>query len=254
MDWSKAKSIFILSFLALNLMLGYELWIGKWNVLGDSKQTSADAAQELERILATRGIRITATIPKDTPKMREITLKWVEGQSNGQRVLLSEPIKTNLFVSRSSLKEISSQAIPNIESYAYDPATSRNGRIMMNQLVGTYPLFDVNLELFVHNGEVNGYRQAYVEADMSTEGKEEKKVISAHTVLRTLAEKYMQDGAVVTDVRLGYHGQFFESEQWTTLPTFPTWRVALESGDIYYVQGFRGDVETAEATRPGVGR
>lgn len=245
MDWSRAKSIFILSFLALNLLLGYELWIGKWNVIGDSKQTSADIAQELDRIMISRGIKLAAEVPKDTPKMREIAVRRVDGDSYGRKITLSEPIRYNLFLSKGSLKDLGNRAIPKIESYAYDQVTSKEGSFMMNQLVGDYPLFDVNLELFVTNGEVNGYRQSYVEVEADSDNKEEKKVISAYTVLRTLAEKYLQDGAVVSDIRLGYHGQFFETEQWTTLPTFPTWRVALENGDIYYVQGFRGDVETA---------
>lgn len=248
MDWSRAKSIFILSFLALNLLLGYELWIGKWNVIGDSKQASADIAQELDRIMVSRGIKMTAVVPKETPKMREITVKWVDDENYGKKINLAEPIRYNLFLSKGSLKDLGNRAIPKIESYSYDRVTSKDGLFMMNQLVGDYPLFDVNLELFVTNGVVTGYRQAYVEVDSGSEGKEEKKVISAHTVLRTLAEKYLQNGAVVTDIRLGYHGQFFETEQWSTLPTFPTWRVALENGDIYYVQGFRGDVETAART------
>ncbi|RKN85979.1 two-component system regulatory protein YycI [Paenibacillus ginsengarvi] len=246
MDWSRAKSIFIVAFLGLNLLLGYELWVGKWNIIGDSKQTSADIAQELDRIMIARGIKMTAAVPKDTPKMREITVKWVDGESYGRKVMLPEPIKYNLFLSKGSLKDLSSKAIPKIESYAYDRVTSKDGLFMMNQLVGEYPLFDINLELFMNNGEVNGYRQSFVEVDAESEGKEEKKVISAYTVLRTLAEKYLQNGAVISDIRLGYHGQFFETEQWSTLPAFPTWRVALENGDIYYVQGFRGDVETAE--------
>ncbi|MEF3305326.1 two-component system regulatory protein YycI [Paenibacillus sp. GYB003] len=246
MDWSKAKSIFIVSFLALNLLLGYELWIGKWNIVGDSKQASADVAQELDRIMVSRGIKMTVPVPKDTPKMREITVKWVDGESYGRKVTLPEPIRYNLFLSKGSLKDLANKAIPKIESYAYDRVTSKDGLFMMNQLVGEYPLFDINLELFVTNGEVNGYRQSYVEVAAESDGKEEKKVISAYTVLRTLTEKYLQSGAVISDIRLGYHGQFFETEQWSTLPAFPTWRVALENGDIYYVQGFRGDVETAE--------
>lgn len=245
MDWSKAKSIFILSFLALNLLLGYELWIGKWNVVGESKQASADIAQELEKIMVARGIRMTADVPKEAPRMQEITVKWVDGENYGQRFRLTEPIRYNLFLSKGSLKDLANRAIPKIDSYAYDRITSKDGLFMMNQLYGDYPLFDINLELFVTNGEVTGYRQSYVEVESGAEGKEEKKVISAHTVLRTLAEKYLPVGAVVSDVRLGYHGQFFESEQWSVLPMFPTWRVALENGDIYYVHGFRGDVETA---------
>lgn len=251
MDWSRAKTILILSFLALNLLLGYELWSGKLN-LGDSKQASADIAEELNRIMISRGMKLAAEVPKETPKMREIVVKAVEDESYGRKVSLSAPIRYNLFLSKGSLKDLANRAIPKIESYSYDRITSKEGLFMMNQLVGEYPLFDINLELFITGAEVTGYRQSYVEVDTSSEAKEEKKVISAYTVLRTLAEKYFPNGAVVTDIRLGYHGQFFDTE-WSTLPTFPTWRVALENGDMYYVHGFRGDVENAprsDASKP----
>lgn len=246
MDWSRAKSILILSFLALNVLLGYELWFGKWSV-GESKQVSADNAEELNRLMVSRSIRLTAELPKETPKMREIVVKWVDSETYGKKMTLAEPIRYNLFLSRGALRELGNRAIPKIDSYVYDRITSKDGTFVMKQLVGDYPLFDVNLELYASNGEITGYKQAYVEVDKGSEGKEEKKVISAYTVLRTLVDKYLPDGAVITDVRLGYHGQYFDTGQWTTLPTFPTWRVALENGDIYYVHGFRGDVENASA-------
>lgn len=242
MDWSRAKTILILSFLALNVLLGYELFAGKWQ-LGESKEASADFAKELQRLMDARGIKITAEVPKEAPRMREIVLKWVDGETYGRPITLTSPIRYNLFLSKGSLKELASHAIPKIDSYSQDRVTSREGLFVMNQLVEDFPLFDITLELYVTGGEVTGYRQSYVEVETGTEAKEERKVISAYTVLRTLADKYLPNGAVITDIRLGYHGQFFDSEKWTTLPTFPTWRVAVNNGDIYYVHGFRGDVE-----------
>ncbi|MDF2724051.1 MAG: hypothetical protein K0Q59_3726, partial [Paenibacillus sp.] len=104
MDWSRAKSIFIVSFLALNLLLGYELWIGKWNAIDDSRESAADVVQELGRIMSSRGIKLTAVVPKETPRMQELTVKRVEGMSDGQMVRVSEPIRSNLFFNKSSLK------------------------------------------------------------------------------------------------------------------------------------------------------
>jgi len=242
MDWGRAKSIFIISFFALNVVLGYELWVGKWNAAG-SKEVSADIAEEVNRLMQARGIEIAAAVPKEVPKMREIVVKWVEGETSGRLVTLPDPIGYNLVLNKGSLKELSQQGIPKIESYIFDKVTSNENVLMLNQLVGDYPLFDVNLELYTREGKVKGYRQSFVEVDPGQADKEEKKVISAYTVLRTLIDKYLPYGSVITDIRLGYHGQYFDTEKWTELPAFPTWRVALENGDIFYVHGFRGDVE-----------
>lgn len=245
MDWSRAKTILILSFLALNLVLGYELWAGKWN-LGDSKQTNADLAVELNKLLQSRGIRLEATVPKDIPKMKEIVVKLVDGERFNKRMTLSVPIRYNRFISKGTLKDLTDSPIEKAEAYRYDPFLSKDGLYVLNQMHGDYPMFDVNLELFLTNGEVTGYRQAYANIDNGAESKEEKKVISAYTALRTLIDKYLPNGAVIQDVRLGYHGQFFDSDGLLV----PTWRVAIEGGDLYYVHGFRGDVENPNKDRP----
>lgn len=238
MDWSRAKTILILSFLALNLLLGYELWGGKW-LTGESKQASADQAVELNKQLLTRGIRLTANIPKDIPRMKEIVVKLVDGERFNKRVALGAPIRYNRFISKGTLKDLTDSPIEKPEAYRYDPILSKDGLYVMNQMVGDAPLFDVNLELFLTDGQIEGYRQQYVQVENGGEDKEEKKVISAYTALRTLADKYLPNGAVIADVRLGYHGQFYDADGLLV----PTWRVSMENGEVYYVHGFRGDVE-----------
>ncbi len=242
MDWGRAKTILILSFLLLNLTLGYELWANQW-LLGD-KKTSADQAVELNKLMQTRGIRLETEIPKDVPKMREIVVKWVEGNSYGRKIVLAEPLKYNRFISKGTLKELTDGPISNSEEYRYDPLSGKDGQYIMNQMHGEYPMFDVNLELFMTNGEISAYKQTFVEVEEAGDDKEEKKVIAAYTVLRTLTEKYLPNGAVIQDVRLGYHGQIFDSEKRLLVPT---WRVAVQGGDLFYVHGFRGDVESSQA-------
>lgn len=240
MDWSRAKTILILSFLLLNMTLGYELWANQW-LVGD-KKTTADQAVELNKLLQNRGIRVGTEIPKDVPKMKEIVVKWVEGNNYGRKVTLVEPLKYNRFISKGTLKDLTNHSIPNAEVYRYDPITGKDGLYGMNQMHGDYPMFDVNLELYMTNGEISAYKQSFVEVE-ATDDKEEKKVIPAYTVLRALTEKYLQNGAVIQDIRLGYHGQLYDSEKKLLVPT---WRVAVEGGDVYYVHGFRGDVENPQ--------
>jgi regulatory protein YycI of two-component signal transduction system YycFG len=249
MDWSRAKTILILAFLLLNITLGYELWWNQW-VVGD-KKASADQAVELNRLMQSRGIRLSTEIPKDVPKMKEIVVKWVEGSNYGKKVMLVEPLKYNRFISKGTLKDLTDHSISNAEVYRYDPITSKDGLYVMNQMRGDYPMFDVNLELFMANGEISAYKQSFVEVETAADGKDEKKVIPAYTVLRTLSDKYLQNGAVIQDIRIGYHGQLYDSEKRLLVPT---WRVAVEGGDVYYVHGFRGDVENPQINKGGTNR
>jgi regulatory protein YycI of two-component signal transduction system YycFG len=55
-----------------------------------------------------------------------------------------------------------------------------------------------------------------------------------------LAEKFLSEGTAIIDVRLGYHGQVFNSE---TRVLAPFWRVLTESGEQYYVHAITGAVE-----------
>ncbi|WP_127582175.1 two-component system regulatory protein YycI [Paenibacillus koleovorans] len=242
MDWSRAKTILIFSFLLLNLTLGYELWANQW-LRGEGKTVSADMAVELNRLMQSRNIRVEMDIPTDVPKMQEIVVKWMDGNTYGRKVTLAQPLKYNRFLSKGSLKDLANHSIPNAEAYRYDPVSAMDGVYRMNQLYLDYPMFDVTMELFMTDGEISAYKQSFVEVEKPAEDKEAKKVIPAYTVLRTLTEKFLQTGAVIQDIRLGYHGQLFDSEKKLLVPT---WRVAVQGGELYYVHGFRGDVENAQ--------
>ncbi|MNH39546.1 YycH protein [compost metagenome] len=73
-------------------------------------------------------------------------------------------------------------------------------------------------------------------------GDEDKaqRVLSASKALGNLIENFLPEGAVVTQIELGYYGEVFNSD--AHLPAAPAWRFLLESGKEYYVQGISGDV------------
>jgi regulatory protein YycI of two-component signal transduction system YycFG len=67
-------------------------------------------------------------------------------------------------------------------------------------------------------------------------------------VLRSLIETYFPSGTVVTGIKLGYHGQEYNSQ---TRFMVPYWRVTLGNGDgdIYYVHAFNGAVEPPQKNK-----
>lgn len=248
MDWGRAKTILILSFLFLNIILGFQLWESK------SKQTELAAdtsgiAVELDRALRSKNIRIAQEIPKDVPKLKEITVKFDESIKSNEKIPLKTATTITNILSKGAVKsDQSQQEIPRLKNYQFDAVASKDGEYHFNQIYSQLPMFDVKLRLFEKNGEITSYQQSFVEVESGGEQKEQT-VIPAHIAVRSLVEKYLLEGSVITDVRLGYHGQLYNSQMQFMIPS---WRVAIDNGDIYYVQAFNGAVDEPQKDVTGI--
>jgi regulatory protein YycI of two-component signal transduction system YycFG len=239
MDWGRAKTVLIISFLFLNLLLGYQMWVTRWDpaILTTDMTGIKD---ETNKLLASKNIKVLKTIPKDVPKLGQISVKFANGTGTDTVINLKTPVPYTNFSSKLSLRHLAEAAgIANADSYELDASAGKEGFYQFDQMVDHVPMFDVYLQLIAKNAEITGYKQAFVEVQSDVEQKPQK-VISAYTALRSLAENYLPAGSVITDIRLGYHGQRFDSE---THPMLPFWRVVLDKGDPYYVQAFTGAVE-----------
>ncbi|MDB5055730.1 MAG: YycH-like protein [Bacilli bacterium] len=239
MDWGRAKTILILSFLFLNLLLGYQLWVTRWDPGILNANTTAVKA-ETTKLLETKNIRVLQTIPKEAPKLRQISVKFVDNNRNPDLIPLPTPIQYNHIVGKNTLKDAAVKAvIQNANKYQFDADAGKAGVYIFDQMYENVPMFDVPLQLFVEKAEITGYKQAYVEVQSGVEQKVQK-VISAYTALHSLAENYLPAGSVIKNISLGYHGLRFDSE---THPMLPYWRIILDNGSSYYVQAFSGAVE-----------
>ena len=239
MDWGRAKMVLILSFLFLNLLLGYQMWVTRWDPTLLNSDMSA-FKEQTKQILVSKNIKVLHTIPKDVPKLNQISIKFADNNQNPKLVTLPVPIAYTNFIAKNSLRDFAPKAdIPNADQYKLDQGLIKTDVIVFNQMHENVPLFDVTLQLFASKAEITGYKQTFVEVQSGGEQKAQK-VISAYTAVRSLVENYLPNGSVITDIQLGYHGQRFDSE---TQPLLPFWRIVLEKGAPYYVQAFSGAVE-----------
>ncbi|MFB0847132.1 two-component system regulatory protein YycI [Paenibacillus oleatilyticus] len=247
MEWGRAKTILILSFLLLNVVLGIQLWSSRADLL-DLEANAIGAAEEIQRLSKSKSIQVPPDIPKDVPKLREIVVRFDDNFNPEKAVPLAAPFKFDPLISKGSFRDVLARTgIPKIESYQFDPMTSLGGTYVFHQLYGTLPMFDVQLRLFEKNGQITSYQQGYVEVQSDVQQKEQK-VITAYIALRSLIENYLPSGAVITSVRLGYHGQVYNSQ---TLNMWPSWRVSLGNadGDVYYVHALNGAVEGPQKSK-----
>lgn len=238
MDWGRAKSALIISFLLLNILLGYQLWNSRYGSARSFSDTSM-LIEETNQLLKSKNIKLQARdIRKDMPKLKAVNYKEVVNTS--QLVALKEPISSSTLFSRSVKKATLTKAgISYVEFFQTDPAISRENVQVYNQMYNGLPMFDIHLQLFEEKGKITGYKQVYVEVQSGRDSKEQK-VISAYSAIHSVAENNLSDNAVITDVALGYHGQRYESD---TQYMLPTWRIVLADGQNFYVQAFSGAVE-----------
>lgn len=245
MDWGRAKTILILSFLLLNAVLGIQLWTSRSDML-DLETNPSGAAEEIQRLLKSKNIQVPADIPKDAPKLKEIVAKFDDKLTPGKPISLQTPFKFDPLINKGTIRDVLGRTgIAKFEAYQWDPMKSVNDAYVFHQMYGNLPMFEVQIELYEKNGLISSYRQGYVEVQSEGDQKEQK-VISAYIALRTLIENFLPSGSVITGVQLGYHGQVYNSQ---TLNMWPSWRVTLANGDQYFVHAFNGAVEEPQRNK-----
>ncbi|ANS76468.1 hypothetical protein AWM70_19380 [Paenibacillus yonginensis] len=240
MDWSRAKNVLIYAFLLLNLVLGYQLW----NDLREQADESPDLtslAGNVQRAMDNKNIKVAAAIPTETPELPKISYRFVD--ANGEKpMMLDKTVYSKLIFSPEELVSGLADSIPDIGNYRYDPVEDGEGKFVMHPLVeGKYPLFRVNLVLYYSEQRIVSYTEQRIE--ISSIGEEEgQRVLSASKALGNLVENYLPNDSVVKSIELGYYGELFNSDAQVAAPA---WRFALESGEVFYVQGISGDVISA---------
>jgi len=233
MEWGKVKTILILTFLCLNLLLGTQLWASR---LGELPLIPDEAAEQVEELLRNKGIVLRQDIPKETPNVREISIEYQQ-PGTGERIVLEEAVP--LVSSEKKWLSQLEEHIPRLDQYTVDWTRSDERRIVMSQLFGGSPMFQVEMVLTVEDGRITSYTQNYAKVQPFSDQKEYS-ALSAHRVVQFLAESKLKDGAEIEEIRLGYHGQLFNSD---TQVLAPKWRITMANGDVYYVHAISGEME-----------
>ncbi|THF74169.1 two-component system regulatory protein YycI [Cohnella fermenti] len=240
MDWGRAKSVLILAFLLLNLVLGYQLWL-EWRERIDSTVDWTSLPAETQQTMNQKGIRVDAEIPTETPEMLEqLSYSLKENASGDGSIALDPQPNTRVVYSEEELEAALGTTIPELGLYQFDYPGSRDGVYVFNRMFDGWPIFDIKLELAYSDQKITGYRQDAV-ASLSPEDSKRQKALPATMALVKLIASYLPAGATIHEIQLGYHGQIFDSEIQLAVPT---WRFLLDDGETYYVNAISGEVVT----------
>ncbi|WP_239615448.1 two-component system regulatory protein YycI [Cohnella mopanensis] len=246
MDWRRAKSVLIISFLMLNVVLGYQLW-KEWRERLNTAVDWTSLPPETLQIMREKNIQVddNAKIPTETPAMRELTYMFKQraGENIKDRTAIIPTSETRFVFSQEELVGALGGVIPELKSYTLDQPASREGVFFVfNRMEGGWPMFDIHLNLFHSEQKIRAYSQDRIEIKPST-GVKDQQVLSAAKALAKVIERNLPVGSVIKEIRLGYHGEIFDDAG--AQVSTPSWRILLENGEeVYYVNAISGEVTT----------
>ncbi|BCJ87529.1 two-component system regulatory protein YycI [Effusibacillus dendaii] len=264
MDWSRAKSYLILTFLLLDIVMGYQYWRIRSEQAGYVQSYSEQLA-EVKQLFASQNWKLQTEVPKDTPELGLLHVKRQSvdteagkepTQAGGTvlykdeaeiRVSLNNPVSLD-FEEAAAGDKVGSLMAAKIRSdadYRFDrktPYGKGSGFLRYLPWYEGYPIFSAPLDVYVQDNQVTQYRQTLLA--VIGEGGTKKQVLSSVHALRSLSESIdkfgrRSDNRVIRDIRLGYYSKPFHTEEWFLAPV---WRIESDQ-EIFYVNALTGEVE-----------
>ncbi|BAU26301.1 regulatory protein YycI of two-component signal transduction system YycFG [Aneurinibacillus soli] len=251
MDWSKAKTILILTFLLLDLFLGYQI-IHSYNRDRAGMPQGELIPSSMEELLQSRHIKLAVDIPAGTPEMYYLYVRFTgftghmakltgqsetESQGNGVIVTFDGPLLVPNSEDRMDLLKFMEPYIPFSSDYLYDTRSSSTYTAHYVQTYQRYPLFSVPMDIRMKGSRVFGYSQTHVQIISQGNG---RRVIPALTAVRTLLDNgYIRYGESISDISIGYYGHMYDADIQVLAPV---WRIIHTNG-MQYVNGITGAIE-----------
>ncbi|WP_044749275.1 two-component system regulatory protein YycI [Bacillus alveayuensis] len=255
MDWSKTKTIFIITFLILNLFLAYQ-FIQKRN----SSQLDVILETTIEEQLEANGITYIE-LPKEITKAAYLSGKSkifndqeLKKLSNQKAVITNQSILEVSFVKpilipnpkdQYFLNDFIKRNIISGENYSFWKFDEKTKEILFFQKYNGKVIYkNASSMLVLHlneNNEIVSYKQTLLH---DLEEYEKQEIVPAIKAIETLYRKdHLKPGDHVTNIELGYYAlvQFTASQVLT-----PTWRIVVNGKQDYYVNAFEGQVINEE--------
>lgn len=280
MNWETTKTWLIVSFLLLDLFLGWQLGQNRQEMQSYT-EPYADLLANTKTLLADHGFSLDTSVPSTAPNLSTLKAEFAKptltqlvktafpnngatlhisdknGSATGARgtikllgdgtwqVTYTAPQKLSVGAADKMLKWVSDGS-----NYRVDPNLQASGNLLFEQQYNHFPIFDATVLSSVDAHHLFGYMQT--ELVNIAPANQPKPVISALDALDSLAQS-MDKSAIgpdnkINSIALGYaqklstgSGVAASSDYW-----FPVWRV-VSGSTVYYINAFSGEVETASS-------
>ncbi|WP_248481247.1 two-component system regulatory protein YycI [Tepidibacter aestuarii] len=247
MDGSKVKNILIIAFILTNMVLGYNLYI---NVFRYDKQDifSDSSINNLNKLLSTKNISINTQIPKDTPSLSTLSIKYEDlseseldslFKGNGLYEVKDKHIIYNgkSDIDDFNIKECTLFTKKFLKKYNFDDDMYLKSTIRKPdhiEIIYTGKYKDYFLEesymnfVFYENKDFSFERLWIVPIE---EKKQKKRVITSVEAIMSAYNQIEQD-SVINEIKLGY---YFESKNMDIEQgdIGPVWRLKVNNKYIY---------------------
>lgn len=254
MNWSRTKTVFIMTFFLLNVFLGYQLF-----QVTDENQLSLITGNSTQDRLRENQISIDVELPddleeveylvgeKETMKQEEVDSLALNGQTaelkNNQTLISTLDDPFPIGEERETLNQFLTAYVSHGEQYEF--VREENSIIYLDQIFDELPVFtnqNEPLRLFVNtDDEVYAYEQEYWLFEKQGDPKDT--LINLRAIETLFNQQYITMNQRVTDFQLGYYSFFKESRVFA-----PIMKIVVDKGEdegevTYLVNAFEGTVQ-----------
>ncbi|MCM2676427.1 two-component system regulatory protein YycI [Alkalicoccobacillus plakortidis] len=251
MKWSRTKTVFIMTFLMLNLFLGYQLY-----QVNDENQFSLISGNTTQDRLKENQISIDVELPDD---LEEVEYLVGEKQMFDSEELETLSNQTAELVDEKSIASTLTDPFPigegneNLSQFLTAYVTNGEQYIVVNEeenMIYLDQVFDgktvytnhnAPLKLTINNErEITGYEQEY--SVYKKQGNPKDTLMNLRAIETLFNQQYITMNQSIVDFELGYYSFFKES------PVFaPIMRIDVDKGEegeiTYLVNAFEGTVQ-----------
>lgn len=239
MDWSRAKTLLIIAFVALNLFLTVQI-IQAWVEKSQMQNGSDSIRRELTQILREKEIDMP-NIPPAPPPVSVLEARiappgegWIQHGDGSYGKTFHPPVSLSRTDQLDNLLE---KEVPSFSDYRL---VSRKGHTLIYlQYWKGRPLYGSRLE--VKLSDARSLQSLKLVRLSIKEGKDVQSPVPASFALLNLVESgKVPKGTTFTQIELGYHGQSYDAK---TRVLSPVWKFAAEDGRTYYVNALTGALQ-----------
>jgi|GEM_PF-4367168 len=242
MDWSRAKTIFIISFILLDLFLAAQI-----NQMIEQKsnylKTDEISEEQIRELLESNQIRIATKIPNDTTQTPALQTKItpVSNWNYNEKWIYQYSFSTPMPIqNRAMLEQYLQKKLPFFQDYRYSSEYSTNHKYIYLQHYNQRPIFDGKIVCHLQNGKLTHLQVLHFQI----KGQVNIEFISFNQALFNFIHRNsLPKGAKITKIELGYRSMYYPSPNEVIL--VPVWRFTVNNKLHYDIYATTKNLHTA---------
>lgn len=255
MDWAKAKTYLIIAFAVTNIIMIISL-AGDYG-RQDKGYFTKEALSSLQILLEKNDIDLTIDLPKDTPKMGNLSIEYEDIDSERFKQLFEDHSDDIDIIAEKKMVLIAEKSLPVFdietakaqteafiekydlkEDYEFKYADSEPDLIQIFYSSKYKDRFLENSYMMFEYTDSDRFRFERLRMHVIEESRTKKKVMtSAEALIKATA--LIEPGQAVEEIELGYNYAQYESlpiAKTKTATAAPSWRIRTSDGNYYYIE------------------